>query len=495
MLHPSTKMLINKLSEMTRKQRVEWDEAENGQIIHDTEGYRVILTPAPHSVMLTDVLGKEIETCTPEEIAAEADTDGRPYSQFVSELYREASRHARGTERAIDAVLRGLDREDENDALETIEEHDAPTIQLDESEAIEDLTDESDPSDFDPLPVSADDVDDASEEIEGETEMTRAIEAMAEEVNGHEPEATTLLEESAPTEDTPVFEAAIEPEAEVQYEATADTLIDDISPEIESDILNEESILETDDTETQLPPLYTATEGPADAPAPVIEIDADPKTNPAPAASRIAPMGGTAGFFGSSLGDLSRYRTQQMTDRIAEEEKSTPIQSEESNSSSDDVVAEMASPSYTPPEFDDPIAPELDAAPETPPEAEEAEPAPRKFSLSGLTSGFGMGTPANVTPAEEAAQPNETPAETPKMIDGTIDLPDYPPAEPVAEETVSPVLPSFDQPLASQSVEADEDSGKEWIVREEEASPVQTDVEPEETEPKIKKPTPFNPWN
>ena len=30
MLHPSTKKLIDKLSEMTRKQRVSWIEGENG---------------------------------------------------------------------------------------------------------------------------------------------------------------------------------------------------------------------------------------------------------------------------------------------------------------------------------------------------------------------------------------------------------------------------------------------------------------------------------
>jgi hypothetical protein len=38
MLHPSTKRLIDKLSEMTRKQRVAWSEGENGAITHDTEG-------------------------------------------------------------------------------------------------------------------------------------------------------------------------------------------------------------------------------------------------------------------------------------------------------------------------------------------------------------------------------------------------------------------------------------------------------------------------
>mgnify|MGYP006186622573 CR=1 FL=1 len=69
MLHPSTKRLIDKLSEMTRKQRVTWTEGEHATVVHDTEGYRVVITPDPHTVLLTDALGREIETCTPEEFA------------------------------------------------------------------------------------------------------------------------------------------------------------------------------------------------------------------------------------------------------------------------------------------------------------------------------------------------------------------------------------------------------------------------------------------
>jgi hypothetical protein len=109
MLHPSTKRLIDKLSEMTRKQRVAWSEGENGTITHDTEGYRVVLTPEPHAVLLTDALGKIIESCTPEEFSDDTDAAGRPYGSFVAELYREAHRHARGAEKAIHSVLRGLE--------------------------------------------------------------------------------------------------------------------------------------------------------------------------------------------------------------------------------------------------------------------------------------------------------------------------------------------------------------------------------------------------
>ena len=54
MLHPSTKRLIDKLGDMTRRQKVAWQEGEDGNITHDTEGYRVTLTADPHAVLLTD---------------------------------------------------------------------------------------------------------------------------------------------------------------------------------------------------------------------------------------------------------------------------------------------------------------------------------------------------------------------------------------------------------------------------------------------------------
>jgi hypothetical protein len=119
MLHASTKRLIDKLDEMTRKQRVSWEESDNGSIKHDTEGYRVTLTAAPHSLLLTDTLGREIETCSPEDFAGETDVDGRPYTEFVEDLYREAHRHARGAEKAISALLNSLDEADAEDETET----------------------------------------------------------------------------------------------------------------------------------------------------------------------------------------------------------------------------------------------------------------------------------------------------------------------------------------------------------------------------------------
>ncbi len=137
MLHPSTKKLIDKLSEMTRKQRVAWVEGEDSTIVLDTEGYRVILEPAPHQVILTDPLGREIETCSPEDFEGESDAQGRPYAQFVAELYREASRYARGTEKAIRTLLAGLDGADAS-GPDTSADLPAPDALADDTVADED---------------------------------------------------------------------------------------------------------------------------------------------------------------------------------------------------------------------------------------------------------------------------------------------------------------------------------------------------------------------
>lgn len=109
MLHASTKRLIEKLGERTRKKKVAWIESSDGSVIHETEGYRVLVTAAPHAVKVTDIDGKELEVVTPDDLNEVADESGRPYRQFVSELFADASRQAKGTEKAIESLLRGLD--------------------------------------------------------------------------------------------------------------------------------------------------------------------------------------------------------------------------------------------------------------------------------------------------------------------------------------------------------------------------------------------------
>lgn len=180
MLHPSTRKLIDKLGEMTRKQRVAWIEGEDGSVIHDTEGYRVILTPEPHGVLLTDAVGREIETCTPEEIADETDAHGRPYPQFMHELFREAHRHARGAERAIRILMAGLEAADEREAEPQPSGPDQDTgSQI--ASIPETLTDET-------------------ARLDGETAITAAVASLADQINAAPPatQAPAPGPESAP---------------------------------------------------------------------------------------------------------------------------------------------------------------------------------------------------------------------------------------------------------------------------------------------------------
>ncbi len=198
MLHPSTKRLIDKLSEMTRKQRVTWTEGENATVVHDTEGYRVVITPEPHAVLLTDALGREIETCTPEEFADDVDAHGRPYAKFIAELYREAARHARGTEKAIRTLLAGLDSAEAEAPAPS-----APVVPGIEVIDVPDATtDETAP-------------------IESETEITAAVATLADQINAAppapEPEPVALAPEPEPEpqpEPPPEAEPPPQPEAE-----------------------------------------------------------------------------------------------------------------------------------------------------------------------------------------------------------------------------------------------------------------------------------------
>lgn len=168
MLHPSTKRLIDKLSDMTRKQRVAWTESDDGSVTHDTEGYRVILTPEPHAIFLTDALGRQIETCTPDEFADETDAHGRPYAKFVAELFREAHRHARGTEKAIRTLLQTLDAAEADLEASAPEDSAQGGTSGETEDATEALIDDTAP-------------------IEGEQAMTEAVASLAEQINNVPP--------------------------------------------------------------------------------------------------------------------------------------------------------------------------------------------------------------------------------------------------------------------------------------------------------------------
>ena len=508
MLHPSTKRLIDKLSEMTRKQRVAWSEGENGTITHDTEGYRVVLTPEPHSVLLTDALGKIIESCTPEEFADDMDAAGRPYGSFVAELYREAHRHARGTEKAIHSVLKGLETIDAEPETE-------PEVALDPAELIEDPGD-----DTDSLP-------EAYPEVEGQNDMARAVASMADELNSGrsesdlapEPEPTpesvsdTILDvEPEPDE----ADDASEPEAAADMDDAAYVNFAAFTPEGDAEIETETATA----PEAADEPLW-----PVDENAPEIETDsagathenaADPE--PAPPVEQPASNAFGGGYFGAGTGNLSGYMTTPSPEPDAATEPEPIPVADEPTVEADTPIEPFP---YTPAFSTDETPPDdVDATPratETPP---VEPPAPRSFSLSGISSGFGLGSAsrAGLAPAEPATRTPDTPStdRAHMVIDGTIDLPDDMPLsefdtgadtpadpEPVAEASEAPFQ-------ASEDTAANEAQPQETVAEpessrpEEEAfeAPAKTMETQQAEEPEAESPPPapkvttrFNPWN
>ena len=171
MLHASTKRLIDKLSDMTLKNRVEWNEAENGQVVHDTEGYRVTVSPAPHAVMLSTTDGKEIEICTPDDLADEVAGNGQPYTQFVASLYDEAARYARGAEKAIAALMKGLENSEKEEPQPIAADSFPSTEETSDISTLEDPGDDS----LEQLPESA--------PTDDETKIQQAVADLADQVN------------------------------------------------------------------------------------------------------------------------------------------------------------------------------------------------------------------------------------------------------------------------------------------------------------------------
>jgi hypothetical protein len=442
MLHPSTKRLIDKLDEMTRRQRVAWEENDNGSVTHDTEGYRVTLTAPPHTLLLTDTLGREIETCTPDDFSGETDASGRPYMDFVEDLYREAHRHARGAEKAISALLNALDQaaSEVPDEVET-----APET----FEHVEDEGDDSRPLEDHEMP-----------EYEGQADMQAAVAAMADEVNGPpdtnfaagdvpepepEPEPQPAFESAAaPTfTPTPEPEAPADPyapfagsEESARVYATAAEFVAPAAPEPFAEtspaeaepepFSSEATVWDTIRSAGHAAPEAAPEPEPAELTEPEAvaqptedawhrpEPEPQPPEAPAEPAPRPAPVFGS-GMFSGSMGDLGRYRSAP---------PAAPAEPEPQ------PVADPAT-----------LAPEPTPEPPPLPDPEPAPEPPQRFSLSGITSGFGLGStqqPATRTQPAEPVPPSTAPIEARKIIDGTIDLPDALPEyapEPLPEPT------------------------------------------------------------
>ena len=386
MLHPSTKRLIDKLSEMTRKQRVTWTEGENATVVHDTEGYRVVITPDPHTVLLTDALGREIETCTPEEFADDVDSHGRPYAKFIAELYREAARHARGTEKAIRTLLAGLDSVEAEPPASAVAA--APVLQL--LDAPDATTDETAP-------------------IESETEITAAVATLADQINGTPPAAE------------PEIVVAPEPEPEPAPEPVMTAPAPEPEPVPEPEP-------EPEPAPTPEAVAAPMAEAAVEAPAPSVEV--------APLAEEPGSFGTFGAFEHTAVKPVAEPAPEPLTAVEVEPEPMAAEAAPVAEVAPEPMVAERA------PE------PEPEPAAQLPPEPAPAVPTlSQPISLSSIPFGFGLGAAQR---AGAPSHPSTTPPEpepqgsgdAPKrlVIDGTLDLPDMSPGE-LDELTAADVYP------------------------------------------------------
>tara|TARA_R100001244_G_scaffold28980_1_gene28252 strand:+ start:4396 stop:6048 length:1653 start_codon:yes stop_codon:yes gene_type:complete len=550
MLHPSTKRLIDKLGDMTRRQKVTWQEAEDGRMTHDTEGYRVTLTPEPYAVLLTDAQDREIETCSPSDFADDIDSDGRPYTLFVEELYREAKRHARGAEEAISAVLAGLDAveidagDSPSELAEDAVEQNAEAVDVAAGEdTVEDPLDDSSPLEAE-----------AYWEMDSQSDITSAVASLANQVNTPFPatpvdfETIDDISDDAAEPSTGTFGTQAMPSEDdiLTDENTAVTLEEAVAESASGADIAEAS--EPVETETPTPPIMGYGISSPDAPAGLEPVDeAGPLDEPAagftptgfvdtlpeeaPAAEQdsphieveaetVAEPEAYAPAFSDIVADAPNYAQAEpftTSSPEPEPEKAPNYLSSTSSAFTGALGGSLSSDNSEPNTPETELEPDTeetsahsyaeDEASATEPRFEttpEPEPAPvpdpqpaspPSFSLSGI----GARPEAAQPPAPmEANDPVESVGSPQVVIDATHDHA-WPGTEPTGlnEDTPAPDL-AFG--TAEPQVEAEEDLSPEpdFVV---EAQPEPAEAHAEDEEPVAAEEAParpvkrFNPWN
>ena len=444
MLHPSTKRLIDKLGDMTRRQKVTWQEAENGQMTHDTEGYRVTLTPDPYGVLLTDAQGREIETCSPSDFNDELDADGRPYAMFVEELYREAKRHARGAEEAISAVLAGLTAAEtgvSDEPADLIDDADAEVFpEASGEDAVEDPLDDSSP--LEP---------EAYLEMDSQSDITSAVASLASQVNT--PLEAQPVEHEAPEEiSEDKLESPIASRGDQQMPSEDEILTDENTgislEEAVADSAHEVNTVEdaepteeaTPEAEASMSPIMGYGVSSPDAPAAMEPVD-EPGPLHEPAAG-YTPTGYTEiepEDASTAEADAPQFMGKVDSEATDEADTYTPAFADVSDSAPNHAQAEPFG-SFTPepePEIA-PYTPEvatIDATSGTEETAGEPSPAPQDNSPpshSFLTGGYGGGLDDYAPESDTAQAHSEMESSEPPEVEPQLE------AAPAPEITPQP---------------------------------------------------------
>ena len=182
MLHPSTKKLIDRLAEMTALKQIDWAETEDGGVIYATEGYSVHLTDTPPQVMLATEKGKALEEASEDLLKDTPHEEHGDYGELIIAVVKEASRIAKGTEAAIDALLAGLSGQSPNKRKSDTPPADQAATSFDnEDENGNDLpVDESIP----PRALLEDEPEERLHAAFDEDDVGGAVARLADEVNG-----------------------------------------------------------------------------------------------------------------------------------------------------------------------------------------------------------------------------------------------------------------------------------------------------------------------
>lgn len=474
MLHASTKRLIDTLGDRTRQKKVDWTESEDGSVVHDTEGYRVQITTEPHTIILLDALGKELDKVEPDAYGEALDSDGRPYGQFVSELFREAHRHARGTERAIEALLAGLD---EDDGGPTSESHEIDTVDPagddDELSTSEDIESDLVPDDDDEVVASASLPEDTVELAEARPPMM-GIGAAAAEAAEFEPAEASVTADEAFAEETHSDAAA---EDGWQNGVETETHEDDPAPTYGS--ADEDFDAGAADVEEPLDITAPADPG-SDASMPA--ADTGTNGNPfmeTPKSTQVFPnqFGAVTEF---TREETSEPESTPETDEAFSEAvagNSDNVDLNEIEESISDAVSRLSG--FAPED----VSSEEDVSQPDELAATDVAAEPQGFSLSGIGAGFGLGAAkANIADdleeeTEDAAEQVEEVLQTSTdFIDGTEDLPDDvsdmidpdSPSTPLADagDTVDEAPRSLIDQIDDADDATDEDEGKSGTARE-----------------------------
>ncbi len=509
MLHPSTKKLIDRLTEMTERGKLNWAEAENNAVTYVTEGYSVSLTAEPNELVIISSEGKELERATVEQLAATASETGATYTAIIAALTQEASRIARGTESAISSLLAGIDIDDqplpETPETHGLETQPPPDDAGDTDAQVEDIADETDAAASEAPEPLAQTEEQAATSAETETpdetepDMTEAVARLAEEVNGRTEDASAIEESSDTVTGTLAaaaagglaVAAATQDGDETVVKATSDS--DENSDaattgadaakyvpfglETTDEVDAESSAEETAETETPATetPELAASEPENEleqfAPAAIAAV-----TEMTEAASEEIPE--------QEVAETAPAGPDNQTQPTADRPESSALPETETETETA-AAASDATETFDTAEAVTETTPETLTDTEEPTQTEPApEPEQRSYSLSGIGAGFGFGALTATTEATGVPSANSSPEPEEKIIiDATDDMPLTPPEDSsdAGSKDDLPDIAALEQPQETPPAEAPSDAPEAEMA--------------EDGDTALKPRTRFNPWN